>query len=277
VTVDTPSVSLNTGARIPQIGFGVFLVDPSVTQKTVEEALEVGYRHIDTATGYDNEGQVGAALRASGLPRDEIFVTTKLLNADHRDGNVESGFENSLRLLGIDAVDLYLIHWPMPAIGRYLDTWKSLVGFADDGRARSIGVSNFQTDHLTEIIDATGVTPAVNQIELHPIFQQPELRAFHAAHDIVTEAWGPLGQGKYPVFEMPAIANAAREHDVTGAQVVLRWHVQLGNVAIPKSSSRGRMIENLEVTGFELSGEEMAAIAALDRDERVSRHPSDVN
>ena len=273
----TPTVTLNTGEAIPQIGFGVFLVDPTVTQKTVEEALEIGYRHIDTATGYDNEGQVGAALRASGLPRDEIFVTTKLLNADHRDGNVEGGLENSLRLLGLNEIDLYLIHWPMPANGRYLDTWNSFVGFANDGRARNIGVSNFQIDHLEEIINATGVTPAVNQIELHPIFQQPELRSFHREHGIVTEAWGPLGQGKYDIFAMPAIADAARTHGVTGAQVVLRWHVQLGNVAIPKSSTRSRMIENLDASTFELSKAEMAAIAALNENKRVSRDPAEVN
>lgn len=277
MTSHSPTVALNTGAVIPQVGFGVFLVEPDVTQQRVEEALEVGYRHIDTATGYDNEGQVGAALRASGLARDEIFVTTKLLNADHREGNIVSGFERSLELLGLDAVDLYLVHWPMPAIGRYVDTWKSLVEFSNDGRARNIGVSNFQVDHLEEIIEATGVTPAVNQIELHPIFQQPVLRSFHRQHGIVTEAWGPLGQGKYDIFAMPAIADAARAHGVTGAQVVLRWHIQLGNVVIPKSSSPARMRENLDVASFELSDAEMAAMAALDENRRVSRHPDDVN
>jgi 2,5-diketo-D-gluconate reductase A len=277
MTAHTPSVLSNTGTRIPQVGFGVFLVAPNDTQKIVEEALEVGYRHIDTATGYDNEGQVGAALRASGIPRDEIFVTTKLLNADHRDGNVDAGFENSLTLLGIDAVDLYLIHWPMPANGRYLDTWKSFVGFADDGRARNIGVSNFQVDHLEEIIEATGITPAVNQIELHPIFQQPELRSFHREHGIVTEAWGPLGQGKYDIFGMQPIVDAALAHEVTGAQVVLRWHIQLGNIVIPKSSSRHRMIENLDVSAFELTEAEMAAISLLDENKRISRDPAEVN
>jgi 2,5-diketo-D-gluconate reductase A len=277
MTVSQPSALLNTGAAIPQIGFGVFLVAPDATQRLVEEALEVGYRHIDTATGYDNESQVGAALRASGLARDDIFVTTKLLNADHRDRDVRGGLERSLELLGLDEVDLYLIHWPMPANGHYVDTWKSFVGFADDGRARNIGVSNFQIDHLEEIIDATGVAPSVNQIELHPIFQQPELRAFHRDHGIVTEAWGPLGQGKYDLFNMPAIVDAARAHAVTGAQVVLRWHIQLGNVVIPKSSSRSRMVENLDVSTFELSGAEMAAIAALNENKRISRDPAEVN
>ncbi|HEY4224744.1 MAG TPA: aldo/keto reductase [Pseudolysinimonas sp.] len=277
MTTPVPTAALNSGAAMPQIGFGVFLVEPGVTQKVVEDALDVGYRHIDTATGYDNEAQVGAALKASGIRRDEMFVTTKLLNADHREGNVEAGFENSLRLLGLDAVDLYLVHWPMPANRRYVDTWEQFVAFSQDGRATSIGVSNFQIDHLNDIIRATGVSPAVNQIEFHPLFQQPELRAYHLEHGIVTESWGPLGQGKTDIFERPAIVGPARSHGVTPAQVILRWHVQLGNVAIPKSSSRARMIENLDVAGFELSDTEMAAIAALDENLRVSRHPDDVN
>ena len=277
MTVLTPSLTLNTGAQVPQLGYGVFLVDPDSTQRLVEEALEVGYRHIDTATGYNNEGEVGAAIAASGIPRDDLFITTKLVNNDHRDGRAAQGFEKSLDLLGLDAVDLYLIHWPMPANGRYVETWKQFVGFAQDGRARSIGVSNFQINHLEDIIEATGVTPAVNQVELHPIFQQAELRAFHREHGIATEAWGPLGQGKYPIFELPAIAAAAQAHGVTPAQVVLRWHVQLGNIAIPKSSSRARMVENLSITGFELTDAEIAAIAALDENRRVGGDPADVN
>jgi 2,5-diketo-D-gluconate reductase A len=277
MTLPTPSVTLNTGAEVPQLGYGVFLVDPGSTQRLVEEALEVGYRHIDTATGYNNEGEVGAALKASGIPRDELFITTKLLNADHRAGRVREGFENSLDLLGLDAVDLYLIHWPMPANGLYVDTWKQFVGFVEEGTARSIGVSNFQVNHLEDVIEATGVTPAVNQVELHPIFQQAELRAFHREHGIVTESWGPLGQGKYPIFELPAIVGAAQAHGVTPAQVVLRWHVQLGNIAIPKSSSRARMVENLSITGFELTDAELAAIAALDENRRVGGDPADVN
>jgi 2,5-diketo-D-gluconate reductase A len=275
MTVSTPALTLNTGAEIPQLGYGVFLVEPDSTQRLVEEALEVGYRHIDTATGYNNEGEVGAALKASGIPRDELFITTKLVNDDHRNGRVAEGFEKSLERL--DAVDLYLIHWPMPANGRYVDTWTQFVGFAEDGRARSIGVSNFQVNHLEDVIAATGVTPAVNQVELHPIFQQAELRAFHREHGIATEAWGPLGQGKYPIFELPAIADAAAAHGVTGAQVVLRWHLQLGNIAIPKSSTRERMVENLSVTGFELTDTEMAAIAALDESRRVGGDPANVN
>jgi 2,5-diketo-D-gluconate reductase A len=277
MAVVVPSLPLNSGARIPQLGFGVFLIKPEVTQQAVEDALEVGYRHIDTATGYGNEAEVGAAVRASGIPRDEVFVTTKLRNDHHAAGDVEGAFQRSLDALDLGYIDLYLIHWPMPRNDRYLDTWRTLTGFTGDGRAKSIGVSNFKIPHLQRIIDETGVTPAVNQVELHPTFQQRELRAFHAEHGIETEAWAPLGQGRYDVFSLPPIVAAAEAHGVTSAQVVLRWHVQTGLIALPKSSSKHRMRENLESAGFELTADEMAAIDALDQNVRLAADPDDIN
>jgi 2,5-diketo-D-gluconate reductase A len=277
MTTSVPQIQLNSGASIPQLGFGVFLVDPEDTQRVVEDALEVGYRHIDTATGYNNEKEVGAALKASGIPREEIFLTTKLRNDHHKAGDVQDAFARSLDMLGLDYIDLYLIHWPMPANERYVDTWRAFEGFAADGRARSIGVSNFLIPHLEKLLSETDVVPAVNQVELHPIFQQRELRAFHAERGIHTEAWGPLGQGKYELFTLPAIQDAAKAHDVQPAQVVLRWHLQTGNIVIPKSNHRERMAQNFELFGFELSDDEMAAIDALDENRRVGGNPAEVN
>jgi 2,5-diketo-D-gluconate reductase A len=277
MTASQPTVTLSSGTTIPQLGFGVFLVDPDDTQRVVEDALEVGYRHIDTATGYNNEKEVGAALRASGIPRDEIFVTTKLRNDHHKERDVEGAFERSLEALGLDSLDLYLIHWPMPANDFYLDTWKTFQTFAADGRAKAVGVSNFEIAHLERIIAETGAAPAVNQVELHPIFQQRELRAYQAEHGIATESWGPLGQGKYDLFGMQPIQAAASAHDVTPAQVVLRWHLQSGFIVIPKSNRRERMAENLDVFGFELDADEMAAIDGLDENRRVGGNPLDVN
>ncbi|WP_210481118.1 aldo/keto reductase [Naasia sp. SYSU D00948] len=272
-----PLIPLNSGTSIPQVGFGVFLIPPEDTQRAVEDALEVGYRHIDTATAYRNEAEVGAAVRASGLPREEVFVTTKLRNDDHAAGDVEGAFERSLQALDLGYIDLYLIHWPMPRVDRYVDTWRAFDPFRADGRARSIGVSNFHVAHLERIIAETGVTPAMNQVELHPTFQQRELRAFHAAHGIQTEAWAPLGQGRYDIFNLPPMQRAAAAHGVTPAQVVLRWHLQTGIVALPKSSFRERMRENLDITGFELSADEMAAIDALDENKRLAADPDDFN
>jgi 2,5-diketo-D-gluconate reductase A len=276
-TSPVPALPLTDGGSIPQLGFGVFLVAPEDTQRVVEDAIEVGFRHLDTATGYRNEKEVGAAIRASGVPREEIFVTTKLRNDHHASGDVDGAFQRSLDALGLGWIDLYLIHWPMPRVDRYLDTWKRLETFQRDGRTRSIGVSNFLVPHLQRLLDETGTVPAVNQVELHPIFQQRELRAFHEQHGILTEAWGPLGQGKYDVFSLPPIAAAAAAHGVSPAQAVLRWHVQTGNVVIPKSGSRQRMAENFDVFGFELTPDEMAAIDALDENRRVSADPMDVN
>lgn len=271
------TIPLLSNTSIPQLGFGVFLVDPEDTQRVVEDALEVGYRHIDTATGYNNEKEVGLALKASGIPRDEIFVTTKLRNDHHKERDVEGAFERSLTALGLDWLDLYLIHWPMPANDHYVDTWKSFETFHRDGRAKAIGVSNFLVPHLERLLAETEVVPAVNQVELHPVFQQRELRAFQAQHGIVTEAWGPLGQGKYDLFGMAPIQAAASAHEVTPAQVVLRWHLQTGNVVIPKSNRKERMAENLDIFSFELDADEMAAIDALDEDRRVGGDPAEIN
>jgi 2,5-diketo-D-gluconate reductase A len=274
---EIPRLPLNSGATIPQLGFGVFKVDPADTQRVVEDALEVGYRHIDTATGYDNEAEVGAAIRASGLDREDVFVTTKLRNDHHTAGDAEGAFQRSLDALDIGWIDLYLIHWPVPSADRYVETWRTLETFAEHGRARSIGVSNFLIPHLERLIAETGTVPAVNQVELHPVFSQPELRRFHEEHGILTEAWGPLGQNKYDLFGMAPVRDAAEAHGVAPAQVVLRWHLQLGNVVIPKSASRERMVQNFDLTGFELSDEEMAAIDALNEDRRVGGHPDEVS
>jgi 2,5-diketo-D-gluconate reductase A len=272
-----PRIPLNSGSSIPQLGFGVFRVDPSEAQRVVEDALAVGYRHIDTATGYDNETQVGAAIAASGVAREDLFVTTKLRNDHQKDGDVAGAFARSLDMLGLAYVDLYLIHWPLPAVGRFVDTWRTFETFAADGRAKAIGVSNFLVPHLQTLLSETGVVPAVNQVELHPILQQRELREFHAAHGIRTEAWGPLGQGKYDLFGMGPIATAAAAHSVAPAQVVLRWHIQTGTIVIPKSISRERMAQNLDVFGFDLSADEMAAIDAMDENRRMGGNPADVN
>jgi 2,5-diketo-D-gluconate reductase A len=277
MTNSVPQIQLNSGTSIPQLGFGVFLVDPDDTQRVVEDALAVGYRHIDTATGYNNETEVGAAITASGIPRDELFITTKLRNDHHKARDVEGAFARSLDMLGLDYLNLYLIHWPMPANDFFVDTWRSFETFFADGRARAIGVSNFLVPHLTKLLAETDIVPAVNQVELHPIFQQRELKEFQAKHDIHTEAWGPLGQGKYDLFGMPAIRDAASAHGVSPAQVVIRWHLQTGNIVIPKSNNRDRMAQNFDVFGFELSADEFAAIDALDENRRVGGNPAEVN
>ncbi|HEY5231436.1 MAG TPA: aldo/keto reductase [Galbitalea sp.] len=268
---------MNSGTSIPQLGFGVFKVDPVEAQRVVEDALEVGYRHIDTAALYNNEEQVGAAVAASGIARDELFITTKLGNPDHKSGEVAAAFDLSLTKLGLDYVDLYLIHWPMPENELYVQAWRQLERFYGEHTARAIGVSNFLVPHLEKLLAETDTVPAVNQVELHPIFQQRELTDFAAAHDIAIEAWGPLGQGKYDLFGMPAFQDIAASHERTPAQIVLRWHLQKGNIVIPKSNSRERMRENFEVFDFELSPAEMAAIAAVDEDRRVGGHPAEVN
>jgi 2,5-diketo-D-gluconate reductase A len=267
-----PSLSINDGHRIPQLGFGVFQVDPGETTEVVAHALRVGYRHIDTAAAYRNEREVGEAVRASGLPRDALYLTTKLWNSDQGRDAARRAFERSLERLGDGFVDLYLIHWPVPSAGKYVETWKALVQLHGDGRARSIGVSNFLVEHLEQIIDATGVVPGVNQIELHPGLQQSELRAFHASHGILTEAWSPLGQGE--ALRQETVTRIAAEHDRTPAQVVIRWHLQLGNVVIPKSVTPSRIEENFDVFGFSLSDEEMRAIERLDAGHRIGPDPA---
>jgi 2,5-diketo-D-gluconate reductase A len=269
---DIPAVSLNDGHEIPQLGFGVFQVPSGDTEAVVALALEAGYRHVDTAAAYRNEEGVGRAIHASGVRRDELFVTTKLWNSSHgRDATLRA-FDASLRRLGLDYVDLYLIHWPAPDQDRYAETWRAFEELRDDGRALSIGVSNFNPHHLDRILADSQTVPAVNQIELHPRFQQPELQAYDREHGIVTEAWSPLGQGG-EILHDPTIAAIASEHGKTPAQAILRWHLQLGNVVFPKSVTPERIGENIDVFDFELSAEEMERIGGLDRGRRLGPDP----
>nr|WP_051109600.1 aldo/keto reductase [Promicromonospora sukumoe] len=256
---------------MPQIGFGVFQVPDAETTRAVGHALEAGYRSVDTAAVYGNEAGVGRALAESGLARDDLFVTSKLWTDSMARDAVRPALERSLELLGLDALDLYLIHWPAAARGQYVAAWEGLVEAREAGLVREIGVSNFQPAHLDAIVAATGVRPVVNQVELHPALQQRELRAHHAGLGIVTEAWSPLAQGA--VLDEAAVAGAAEAHGVSAAQVVLRWHLQHGNVVIPKSVTPARIASNLDVLGFELTAQEVAAIDALDRDGRTGPHP----
>ncbi|WP_308799146.1 aldo/keto reductase [Agromyces silvae] len=272
-----PRIQLNDGHSIPQLGFGVFKVDPAETERIVTDALEVGYRHIDTARIYGNEEGVGRAIAASGIPREELFITTKLWNDDQGATTTPGAFDRSLERLGLDYVDLYLIHWPTPANDRYVETWNTFVELRETGRVRSIGVSNFLAHHLERLVDESDVPPAVDQIELHPYHQQPATAAFAEQHEIKIEAWGPLGQGKYPLFELPEVTSAASAHGASPAQVVLRWHLQRGHIVIPKSNRRERMVENLDVFDFELNDDEMAAITGLEREGRVGTHPDEFN
>jgi 2,5-diketo-D-gluconate reductase A len=268
-----PDITLNDGHTIPQLGFGVFKVDPAETERIVSDALEAGYRHIDTAAVYRNEEGVGRAIAASGIPRDELFVTTKKWNSEQGTDTARAALATSLETLGLDHVDLYLIHWPRPDLDRYVATWQTLEQLRSEGLSRSIGVSNFHRPHLERLLAETGTVPAVNQIELHPAFAQRELRAFGDEHGIRTEAWGPLGQGKYDLFGEAAVKDAAAAHGATPAQVVIRWHLQNGIIVFPKSSTRERIAENIDVFGFELSDAEIAAIDALDRGLRVGADP----
>ncbi|WP_327692291.1 aldo/keto reductase [Streptomyces sp. NBC_00461] len=270
-----PSVALNNGVEIPQLGFGVFQVPDDETAAAVSAALQAGYRSIDTAAVYGNEAGVGAALAASGIARDELFVTTKLWNADQGHDSTLRAFHASLAKLGLEYVDLYLVHWPTPARDLYRDSWRAIEKLVADGRIRAAGVSNFQPAHLRRLLEGSSLVPAVNQIELHPGLQQRELRALHADLGIVTEAWSPLAQGA--VLAEPALTEIAGRHGRSPAQVVLRWHLQLGNVVIPKSVMPARIHENIDLFGFVLSDEEMTAIAALDRGLRTGPDPDTLN
>ena len=270
-----PTLTLNNGVRMPQLGFGVFQVPDDETATAVGHALDAGYRSIDTAAVYGNERGVGRAIADSGLPREELFVTTKLWNADQGYDQALTAFDASLEKLGLDHVDLYLIHWPTPARDLYVETYKALEKILADGRARAIGVSNFQVPHLRRLMEHTGTVPAVNQVELHPGLQQAELRAFHAEHGIATEAWSPLAQGA--VLEDEAITRIAQANGVTPAQVVLRWHLATGNIVIPKSVTPARIRQNLDVFGFELSANDLADLAALDRALRTGPDPDTLN
>jgi 2,5-diketo-D-gluconate reductase A len=266
-----PQLPLRDGEQIPQLGFGVFQVPPRETEEVVAQALAAGYRHIDTAAAYRNEGAVGQAIRASGLDRGEVFVTTKCFNDDHGYEQAKHALAASLERLEMSHVDLYLIHWPVPIHDKYVETWKAFIEARAEGLVRSIGVSNFNPAHLERIIRETGETPAINQVELHPYFQQRGLRREHEQLGILTEAWSPLAQGK--VLDDPAIVAIADAHGKTPGQVVIRWHLQLGNVVIPKSVTPARIEENLDVFDFELSAAEMESIEGLDRGMRIGPDP----
>jgi 2,5-diketo-D-gluconate reductase A len=266
-----PTVTLSDGEQIPQLGFGTFAIPPRETVDVVARALLAGYRHIDTAASYGNEAGVGQAVHAAGLQRDDVYITTKCFNDDHGFEQAKRALHASLKRLEMEHVDLYLIHWPVPSADRYVETWQALVELQRDGLTRSIGVSNFQPAHLERIIAETGVTPVINQIELHPYFQQVGLRREHADLGIVTEAWSPLAQGK--VLDDPALTAIAEAHGVTTGQVTIRWHLQLGNVVIPKSATQERIEQNLDVFGFTLSAAEMATIEALDAGDRTGPDP----
>ncbi|MDI9883009.1 aldo/keto reductase [Streptomyces sp. HNM0645] len=268
-----PSITLNNGVAMPQLGYGVWQVPDDEAAKAVGAALEAGYRSIDTAAVYENEKGTGKAVAASGIPREELFVTTKLWNADQGRDSTLRAFDASLSRLGLDYVDLYLIHWPVPSKNAYVDTYKAFETILAEGRARAVGVSNFRPEHLERLLGETSVVPAVNQIELHPQFQQAESRAFHAKHGIATEAWSPLGSGR-GLLEVPTIVAVAQKHGRTPAQVVLRWHLQLGNVVIPKSVTPSRIRENIDVFGFELDDDDLAAFAALDEGRRLGPDPA---
>jgi 2,5-diketo-D-gluconate reductase A len=270
-TGQVPTLELRTGAHIPQLGFGVFQIPPLDTQEVVEKALAAGYRHIDTAAAYRNEAAVGQALRAGSLDRGEVFITTKCWNDDQGHEQARRALDASLGRLEVDHVDLYLIHWPVPAHDRYVDTWRAFIELREEGLVRTIGVSNFQPEHLRRLIAETGETPAINQIELHPLLQQHGLRREHEELGIVTESWSPLAQGL--ALEQPPIVQIAAAHGVTPGQVVIRWHLQLGNVVIPKSVTPERIEQNFDVFGFSLSDAEMQAIEQLDAGHRTGPDP----
>jgi len=270
---DVPDVSLNDGRTIPQLGFGVFQIDPAETAEAVRTAIEVGYRHIDTAEMYGNEKEVGEGVRSSGIDRDDVFVTSKLNNSFHRPDDARRAFDGTLEALGFDHVDLFLIHWPLPTRydGDFVSTWKTMEEFYRDGRARSIGVSNFTPHHLRRLARETEVIPAVNQVEVHPFFTNDEVRAYGAEHGIATEAWSPIAQGG--VLKDPTIVTIAERVDRTPAQVTLRWHLQRGDIVFPKSVTESRVRENFALFDFELSDDDIAAISALNRDERTGADP----
>jgi 2,5-diketo-D-gluconate reductase A len=257
---------------------GVFKIDDDAEcERVVLDALELGYRHIDTAMIYRNEAAVGRALAQSGIPRDELFVTTKVWNSDQGKDEAPAALATSLELLGLDYVDLYLIHWPAPLRGRYVETWLALEDLAAQGLIKAIGVSNFEPEHLEDILEAGSVVPAINQVELHPAFQQRTVRAFGEERGILTEAWGPLGQGKYELAELPGLNDLAKKHGKSIQQIVLRWHIQEGVIVFPKSVRKERLAENLDVFDFELDSDDMAAMVAMDSGRRVGTHPDDGN
>jgi 2,5-diketo-D-gluconate reductase A len=268
-----PLIALNNGVSIPQLGFGTFQIPPDVTRAATLAALEVGYRHIDTAQMYRNEREVGQAVREAGLDRSEVFVTSKLSNASHGHAATLAAFERTLDALDLGYLDLFLIHWPMPRNRDYVETWQAMAELYESGRARSVGVSNFQIDHLQRLLDSSDLVPAVNQIEVHPLLTQEALRTFNSDHGIATEAWSPIARGR--VFADPTIQAIARRHGRTAAQVTLRWHLQRGDIIFPKSVNPARMRENFALFDFELTRHEIAAISRLPHGERIGPHPDD--
>jgi 2,5-diketo-D-gluconate reductase A len=269
-----PSIELNNGHSIPQLGFGVFQIPPEETAGAVREALDVGYRHIDTAEMYGNEREVGEAVRESGLARSDVFVTSKLNNGAHEPDDAREAFEGTMAALGLDHLDLFLIHWPLPTLygGDFVSTWRVLEELQADGRVRSIGVSNFQVDHLERLPAEANVVPAVNQIELHPYFLNHEVRSYDEAHEIATQAWSPIAQGK--VLNDPVITAIAERLGRSAAQVVLRWHIQRGNIVFPKSTTPARIRENFELFDFELEPDDLARLDGLDRGEAGRTGPN---
>lgn len=257
-----PFITLNDGSNIPQIGLGTYQAAADRTAKMVETALGLGYRHIDTAMIYRNEAGVGAGLRASGVPREDVYITTKLWNTDQGRQSARAAFNTSLDLLKLDYIDLYLIHWPVPARDRYVESWEELIRLREEGRVRAIGVSNFMPDQIDRLIDATGVVPAVNQIECHPAFQQVSARAENAKRKVAVQSWSPLGQGE--LLGNAVLETLAEKHDRTIAQIILRWHLQNDLIVIPKSVNESRMRENLDILAFALDADDMATIATLD-------------
>ncbi|MGZ4443779.1 MAG: aldo/keto reductase [Nocardioidaceae bacterium] len=270
-----PNITLNNGIEIPQLGFGVFQIKPEETKQATLAALEVGYRHIDTAEMYGNEKEVGEAVRASKIDRDDIFVTSKLNNGFHAYDEALTAFDQTLKDLAFDYLDLFLVHWPLPGVGDFVETWKAMEEIYSSGRVKAVGVSNFNPHHLRRLHGETTVVPAVNQVEIHPYFGNEDVRAFDAEHGIATEAWSPIAQGK--VLDDATLVRIAESHGKTPAQVTLRWHIQRGDIVFPKSVTRSRVEENFNIFDFELSGTDMTDITALNKDERIGPDPDTFN
>ncbi|MGZ4468476.1 MAG: aldo/keto reductase [Nocardioidaceae bacterium] len=270
-----PNITLNNGIEIPQLGFGVFQIKPEETKQATLAALEVGYRHIDTAEMYGNEKEVGEAVRASKIDRDDIFVTSKLNNGFHAYDEALTAFDQTLKDLAFDYLDLFLVHWPLPGVGDFVETWKAMEEIYSSGRVKAVGVSNFNPHHLRRLHAETTVVPAVNQVEIHPYFGNEDVRAFDAEHGIATGAWSPIAQGK--VLDDATLVRIAESHGKTPAQVTLRWHIQRGDIVFPKSVTRSRVEENFNIFDFELSGTDMTDITALNKDERIGPDPDTFN